>query len=185
MPELVDIVDIYDKPTGEQLTIAEAHERELPHRISAVLVFRDNGNLLVQVHKHHGRKFDHSVGGHVSAREDYLFAAYREMSEELEISVPVQEIGSGILSDEYYEDTGTHIVHLLGVFVAHVSNAWKHTETEEVDNIIEMKVDEVVDLMNDEPDRFLQGFFTSMAAYLKHIGSDKKIAAYGKNWGEL
>jgi ADP-ribose pyrophosphatase YjhB (NUDIX family) len=184
--ELVDIVDDRDVPTGETTPLDKSlHTSPIPHRVSAVLVFRPNGKLIVQVHKHHGRRFDHSVGGHVSAGEDYLTAAKREMSEELELDVPLEELATGVKSHEYYHQTGDRMLHIFGVYVATVPEGWRLEETEEVDQVVDMEVNEIVELMNTDPDRFLQGFFTSMGVYLKHTGSDKTITAYDKNWGEL
>ena len=48
-----------------------------------------------------------------------------------------------------------------------------------------MKVEDVVELMNTQPDKFLQGFMTTLGAYLHSIKSPLKISAYGKNWGEF
>lgn len=183
--EQVDIVDEKDVPTGRVVTLSQAHREILPHRIAAVLVFRPNGNLIVQVHKYHGRRLDHSVGGHVSAGEDYGTAAQREMEEELRLTTPLKTIAEGVVSREDYPKTGDKVVHVFGVFTTQISKDWQLVETEEVDQILEMGVEELIHDMNTNPDRYLQGFFTSLGAYLTSIESDLKITAYGKTWGEL
>ncbi len=183
--EKVDVVDKNDKLTGQTITMGEAHTSVIPHRISAVLVFRSSGKLLVQVHAWHNRRLDHSVGGHVSAGEDYDTAAKREMEEELGLVIPLSKVAEGVWSDEYYPKDNKRVVHVFGVFVAEVPNDWRFKETEEVDMIVEMTVEEIVAMMNESPDKFLQGFMTSLGAYLRHIGSELKINAYGKNWGKL
>lgn len=182
--ESVDIVTETDQLTGKTTTLREAHTGVMPHRVSAVLIFRPNGKLIAQLHKHHGRLIDHSVGGHVSAGEDYETAAKREMQEELGLYLPLTRIARGVLSQEYYPKTGDKNTHIFGVFTAKVDAGWKLTETEEVDKIVEMSVDELVNKMNAEPDAFLQGFLTTMAVYLTHIGSKQKIHAYDKEWGK-
>ncbi len=187
MAERVDIVDKHDQVTGETVMIPEAHDKVLLHRIAAVLLFRPNGDVLMQRHKHHGRLLDHSVGGHVSAGEDYEVAAIREMQEELGLNIPIRQIRTGVLSEERYtsENTEINIAHMLGVFVGQVSDTWQLVPTEEVDELIEMPLEDVMILMNKEPEQFLQGFLTSMGAYLSWSESGQKIHAHGKNWGEL
>lgn len=185
MNEQVDIVDKNDVTTGQTAGLKEADQNLLLHRVAAVLIFRPNGNLLIQRHKYHGRRLDHSVGGHVSAGEDYETAAKREMNEELRLHLPLTKVAEGVLSEEYYPHDGNRVEHIFGVFTAKVAAGWQLAETEEVDELVEMPLQEVIDMMNSEPDHFLQGFMTSMGAYLAHIGSGKKIQAYGKTWGEM
>src|SRR3989344_3506193 len=98
--ELIDIVDLDDKPTGQTMDREQAHKQHVVHRISAVLIFRPNGKLLVQKHKYHNRLLDHSVGGHVSAGESYEQAAKREMKEELNLDIPIKEVAHGVVSAE-------------------------------------------------------------------------------------
>ncbi|MDO8591868.1 MAG: NUDIX hydrolase [bacterium] len=183
--ELVDAVSEQDVPTGEKVTVPAAHDRYLPHRIVAVLIFKPSGKLLVQVHAHHGRRLDHSVGGHVSAGETYAQAAQREMQEELNLDVSLTKIAESVMSREYYSKSGDKNIHIFGVFIGQVEEDWQLKQTEEVDEIREMTVEEIVEAMNARPDDFLQGFMTSLATYLKSINSRLKINAYDKNWGEL
>lgn len=185
MSELVDIVDTHDALTKQIVELEKAHEELLLHRVAAILIFRPNGDVLMQKHKHHGRRFDHSVGGHVSAGESYTVAARREMQEELLLNLPLTLIKEGVLSEEYYPKDGNRVRHMFGVFSAQVDSEWQLIETDEVDELVEMPLDAVIDLMNSEPDQFLQGFLTSMGAYLLATNANRKIQAYGKTWGEL
>lgn len=185
MKELVDIVGKDDELTGKTASLEESHRKELLHRISAVLIFRPSGDLLMQRHKKHRRLLDHSVGGHVSAGESYEIAAQREMQEELNLNIPIQKIREGVLSEEYYPHNDSRIAHMFGVFVGRIDNDWQLASTEEVDELVEMPLQEVIDFMNKEPDQFLQGFLSSMGAYLVATDSVQKISAYGKTWGEL
>ena len=185
MTEYFDVVDEKDRPTGQKVTKTEAHQQNIPHRVATVLVFRPNGNILIQAHKFHGRLLDHSVGGHLEAGEDYETAAKREMKEELGLEVPIEKVAEGVLSEESYPNWGVQTTHLFGIFTARTTEHWKLVETEEVDQLLEMQVEEVVKAMNTSPDKFLQGFMTTLGAYLHSIESPLKIKAYGKTWGEL
>lgn len=63
----------------------------LIHRVVHVLVFNKKGELLLQKRSMNKDvapgKWDTSVGGHVNPGEDLLEAAYREMKEELGITI--------------------------------------------------------------------------------------------------
>jgi len=76
-------------------------------------------------------------------------------------------------------------VHVFGIYSARVPDKWRHVETEEVDQLIEMNVEDIVKQMNETPDKFLQGFMTSLGTYLRVTGSSLRIRAFGKDWGEL
>lgn len=88
--ELLEIVD----STGKVLGTAERSELHadpsLIHRVVHVLVFNNNGELLLQKRSMNKDvapgKWDTSVGGHVNPGEDIITAANREMEEELGIS---------------------------------------------------------------------------------------------------
>ena len=85
--EKLEIVD----EEGHVIGLAERAELHrnpgLIHRVVHVLVFNNNGELLLQ--KRSAKKdvapgkWDTSVGGHISPAEDVLAAAQREMEEEL------------------------------------------------------------------------------------------------------
>lgn len=184
--EQFDIVDEKDKPTGQLVAREDAHAKGYPHRVVAVLVFRENGKLLVQEHRLMKRLLDHSVGGHVSAGESYFQAATRETQEELSLTSELEEISLGVSSTaKDPRPEFQSIIHFYGVYRAVVPDSWKFKETEEVDSLIEMELQEIVDMMNNYPGRFLDGFFITLTAYLKNINSPLKITAFGKNWGEL
>lgn len=183
--EQLDELDEWGRPTGRVLNLSEAHKNKVPHKISAVLVFRPNGKMLVQVHKYHNRLLDHSVGGHVMAGESYEQAAKREMEEELGLKIPIKKVAEDVISHEYYKHLQSGQVHVFGVFTAQVPAEWQHSETEEVDQLIEMTVEEIVEGMNKNPEKFLQGFMTSVGVFLRVTKSPLNITAYGKEWGKI
>ena len=85
-----ELIDIYD-PAGKKIGCVErsrAHgDNTLLHRAAHVFVFSRDGRVLLQKRSAAKRiqpgKWDASVGGHLSAGEDYLTGARRELAEEL------------------------------------------------------------------------------------------------------
>jgi len=184
--EKFDVVNEKDEPTGQIVSKKEAHEKGYPHRVVAVLVFRENGRLMIQEHKLMRKLLDHSVGGHVSAGESYKSAVYREAKEELDLDVELEEIALSVpTKTKDPRPEFQNIIHFYGVYKANVPDNWVFSETEEVNSLLEMSLEEVVGMMNSNPDRFLNGFFITLTAYLKKIHSPLQINAYGQNWGEL
>lgn len=84
--ELFDIVDAGDRVIG-QAERGIVHQAGLRHRAAHVLVFDDEGRLLLQ-RRAFGKDsspglWDSSAGGHLDAGESYHDAAVRELGEEL------------------------------------------------------------------------------------------------------
>ena len=138
--DLVDetdrVIGVTDKPT--------AHATRQLHRVVAVYVCNDKGELYVQVHKASGGKLDHSVGGHVSRGESYAAAARREAQEELGIHQPLTHVTT------FYSDEGRYL-HTFGVFECVADRGWKFTPNEEVSEIIPMKLTDIQDMMQKAP----------------------------------
>ncbi len=89
--EVFPVVNEKDEVIGK-ITRKEAHKSpHIIHRAVAVLVFNEQGDLLIQ--KRSITKdtcpgcWSHSVGGHVGCKEEYLSVAMRETQEELGITV--------------------------------------------------------------------------------------------------
>ncbi len=154
--DLVDENDIVigttDKPT--------AHSTIQLHRVAAVHVFNDQGELYVQVHKSRGGLFDHSVGGHVSKGEDYATAASREADEELGIKQLLTKPAT------FYSDEGVYS-HMFGLFECVADPSWQFVPNDEVEEIIPMRIDEITELMETEPEKFTGGFINTMREYRK------------------
>lgn len=85
--ELIDVLDENGVKTGKVATRAEVHKLGLWHRVVVVAVINDRGELLVQQRSASKEKnanlWDISVAGHVSAGQDSLAAAAREINEEI------------------------------------------------------------------------------------------------------
>lgn len=154
--DLVDkddhVIGTTDKPT--------AHAQRLPHRVAAVFVFNDAGELYIQVHKKSGGKYDHSVGGHVKKGESYAAAAVREANEELGITQSLSYLTT------FYSDEGSYI-HLFGLFNCIADKAWHFVPNDEVEEIIPMKLGDIRALMESNPEKFTTGFRNSMHEYCR------------------
>lgn len=87
MSEYLEIVDANDQVIGKALR-SECHGNpQLIHRVAHVLVFDQQGRVLLQKRAMskdvQPGKWDTSVGGHLDRGETYAEAAVREMFEEL------------------------------------------------------------------------------------------------------
>lgn len=88
--EILEIVDRQGNVIGQAERAVLHADSSLIHRVVHVLVFDQEGRLLLQKRSHKKDvapgKWDTSVGGHVSPGEEPLAAAVREMEEELGVS---------------------------------------------------------------------------------------------------
>jgi isopentenyldiphosphate isomerase len=157
--ELFDLVDDKDNVVGTT-DKQTAHANRQLHRVVAVYVFNEAGELYVQIHKAGGGKYDHSVGGHVSKGETYAFAAQREAQEELGIKQPLTYLST------FYSDEGAYL-HMFGLFECIAVKEWRFKPNEEVEEIIPMKLEDVRKMMAEKPDKFTGGFINTMKEYCK------------------
>lgn len=160
--ELFDLVNEKDEIIGIT-NKEESHGNGAIHRVAAVYVFDKDGKLYVQEHIKSGR-LDHSVGGHVGKGETYDEAAKRESFEELGLTDSLISI-SRFYSDERI--SGVNIRHYFGLYECRPNPNWKFQANEEVKNIFPMEINEVVQSMNESPERFTGGFINSMEEYVK------------------
>jgi isopentenyldiphosphate isomerase len=89
--ELIDVLDENGLKTGRVATRGEVHRDGLWHRVVAVAVVNDENQVLLQQRsaakaKNPG-KWDISAAGHISAGQDSLAAAAREIAEEIAIDL--------------------------------------------------------------------------------------------------
>lgn len=89
--ELFDVLDENGIKTGEILSRKEIHKKGLWHRIIVVAIINENNEILIQQRADDKDKnpgmWDISVTGHLSAGQDSLMAATREISEEVSVSL--------------------------------------------------------------------------------------------------
>lgn len=172
MPEQFDVVDLNDQPVNRLTTKPVSHKDGSPHRVAAVFVFQ-KGQLLLQVHEGSNGQLDHTVGGHVSAGENYETAATREMEEEIGLNTSLKMIKTSVLSDERFEDF--QVVHMFGIFEAQAPEDWVFVPNEEVKQLIPKPLEQIVEEMILAPDKFTRGFINTLEAYLEATNSDLRI----------
>lgn len=162
--ELFDIVDRQDNIIGTT-DKRTAHSTGALHRVAAVFVFNEKGELYIQEHSRDG-KWDHSVGGHVSKGETYAEAAVREAKEELDIAQPLEELATAISGEEYPNQQ-----HFFGLYSCIADSNWEFVPNDEVKVIFPMTIAAIRQAMIDEPEeRFTRGFRITMAEYVRQKG---------------
>jgi len=87
--ELIDVLDENGIQTGEVLPRNEIHKRGLWHRAIVVAILNEQNQILLQQRSDKKEKnagmWDISVAGHISAGQDSLSAAAREINEEVSV----------------------------------------------------------------------------------------------------
>ncbi len=117
--ELVDVVDEQGNPTDQTVSRAVAHATELRHRVALIWIINDRDELLIQQRsgavETAPNKWDCRFGGHVSAGQQSLDAAQRELEEEIGIAVGPDDLIP--LGPGYYESADL----VPGKIVRHVT----------------------------------------------------------------
>lgn len=87
--ELIDVLNEDGIQTGEVLPRDEIHKRGLWHRAIVVAIINEKNEILLQQRSETKEKnagmWDISVAGHISAGQDSLSAAAREINEEVSV----------------------------------------------------------------------------------------------------
>jgi len=96
MAELLDVVDDFGRPTGQQLSRQAAHQRGLRHRGAQVWVYNGKGEVLLQWRDPGVQIFpetwDISASGHLVAEETFEQGAIREAGEELGLKITPDDL---------------------------------------------------------------------------------------------
>lgn len=94
--ELIDVLDENGIKTGKVLPRSIVHSEGLWHRIIVVAILDGEGKILIQQRSankdKNPNKWDISVTGHISAGQDSLSAACREIREEVGLDVPEKNL---------------------------------------------------------------------------------------------
>lgn len=89
MEEMVDVIDsVTGEKTGEVISKNEAHSKGIWHSSIHILLFNKNKDKILLQKRCSSKKlypnmWDITVGGHISAGEEPIVSAYRELEEEL------------------------------------------------------------------------------------------------------
>lgn len=96
MDELIDILNVNGKPSGETCMKSVAHKNGLFHASVHIWIFDNQKNILIQKRKEDKDTFpnywDISVAGHISAGEQPLTSAIREIEEEVGLTVTKNQL---------------------------------------------------------------------------------------------
>lgn len=159
MDEMIDILDEFTgEKTGEIISKNEAHNKGIWHGSIHILIINNKKNkTLLQKRcaekKLYPNTWDIAVGGHISAGEDDITSAKRELEEELGLNpeklkiekvdrITEKLINNGVISNEYvsifvvYTDIDINDINLQ---VEEVSEA-KWCTKEELNEFINAKV---------------------------------------------
>jgi isopentenyl-diphosphate Delta-isomerase len=94
--ELIDIFDENNKPLNIQKMKSEAHANGLWHRVVHVWIYNSKKELLIQLRAKdkdmHPNEWDISSAGHVSAGEEVIDGAMRELDEELGLKIQKKDL---------------------------------------------------------------------------------------------
>lgn len=156
------VVDETDQPIGVE-TRSDIHAQGLWHRIIGVWLMDGDGNLLMQ-RRQSGRgldddKLDGSASGHVDPGESYEQAAIREASEELGVTLSLDDLEEVA----YFKSQATHLDKQLNrftkLFIARVDrdNLEVTHKQDELSDTVWMSSNEVKDLVTETPERTVPG----------------------------
>ena len=91
MAELIDVLDKNGVKTGTVATRDEVHKKGLWHRAIVVAIINEDNKILIQQRADNKEKnpgmWDISSAGHISAGQDSLSAATREINEEVSVNL--------------------------------------------------------------------------------------------------
>lgn len=92
--EILDVIDEQNNVVGQELK-SVVHKRSLRHRISAVLLQRDDGKYLITTaaaQKVEAGGLYHSSAGHIPTGETYRQGALRELKEETGVTAAESDL---------------------------------------------------------------------------------------------
>ena len=155
---LVQLVDENDQPIGGAGK-PEIFKNALLHRISRIMLFDENGMVLIQKRVPNAALYpncwDNSAAGHVDEGEDYLQAAYRELKEELGIEVELKE---AVYYRAYSEDRDRKLDRFTKIFTATINHDTKFSlQPSEVVEVKWIEPDELIDFVKQNPAQVTDG----------------------------
>lgn len=150
----------------------EAWSKGITCRIARIFLFNQAGELLIQKRADHlaslpGR-WDSSAAGHVDAGEEYLEAAERELSEEVQITnIELKELGLLYLDEK---DEPEKIKKRFQMIYTGHYDGEVTADSEDVSEVRWISLKELAQWMEEKPEEFTEGFLRSFA-YLQEHGT--------------
>ncbi|MDQ6985626.1 MAG: NUDIX domain-containing protein [Candidatus Dojkabacteria bacterium] len=166
MADLITIVDKDDNVIGSKER-KEVYKDGDIHRLIKILVFNDQGELLLQWRSKNEDTFpetwDQSAGGHVDAGEDYITAAKRELNEELGIEVEkFKELDKFFIDGRY----GEKIIRRFNTIYSVSHNGPFKLQESEVEKVKWWNVEELKSEVANNPEKFTHGMKDIVNNYL-------------------
>lgn len=153
----VVVADENDNVIGSE-HMMDAIEKGLIRRASRVYVFNESGELLIQQRSNKVLKpllLDQSAAGHVDEGESYFEAAERELFEELGLKgYELKVIATSFRTTDFFNAIYKVIIS---------DNTPINFDTEEVEKVIWMSVEEVEIQMSESPEKFTPAFLEAWA----------------------
>ena len=125
MDELIDVLEATTgEKTGETILKSEAHKEGIWHgSIHVLIINEDKTKTLLQKRcaekKLYPNMWDIAVGGHISAGEDDLTSAKRELEEELGLDPKELKIEKVDRITEMLNNNGVHSNEYISIFVVY------------------------------------------------------------------
>ncbi|MCC8089025.1 MAG: isopentenyl-diphosphate Delta-isomerase [Rikenellaceae bacterium] len=164
---MVILVDDHNSPKGE-IEKMEAHRKGLLHRAFSVLIFNENGELLLQrraLDKYHsGGLWTNTCCSHPLPGESTETAAMRRLSEEMGMVADLEFSGSFIYRAAL--DNGL-IEHEYDHIYTGVSDDLPNPDPAEVAEFMYLGIPELLISISEEPWRYTEWFKIICAGYLE------------------
>ncbi len=177
MEELIDVLDENGIKTGRVLPRSEIHKKGLWHKIVVTAIINSNNEILMQQRSYkkirESGMWDISVAGHVSAGENTLDAAVREIEEEIGIKVNNKELeyifsySENQIASIDYIDKQIHECFILKKDNLKVENI--NIQESEVEQIKFVSIDELRNMIRKQETVERDIFYNELIKYIENI----------------
>lgn len=158
MDEYIDILTDDGKKTGEICLKSEAHKKGIFHASAHIWIFDTNKNVLIQKRAKNKDTFpnfwDISVAGHISAGEEPIISALREVEEEVGLIVSEDQlsfIGTAKSRIKHHSNLIDNELHYIYICEVDFDIKNSKIQIEEVSAIKSIPLEELIQKIK-EPD---------------------------------